>query len=537
MDLTAGQLIDASAARAAAGEARPRRGGGLTVAYQATLASLDPAITWEILDVAIIHAVFQGFFRYASAPGVDGTRLEPCLAVEVPTRSNGGVSPDGTTLTIRLRKGVRFQPPVEREVTAADFKYSFERMMNPRVTPLAPATYFYSDVAGAREFAEGRADEIAGVELLDDHTVRISLTRPDPSFLDLLTLEFCDLVPRESVEHWGAEFSGHPVGTGPFMLEQWGPREVNLVRNPLYWEDGRPYLDRLRYVLSSSPAMALHQLEAGQVDCLGNGVPPADVGGLRGDPTRRDQLRSAPLLAAVYLFLNTQMKPFDDVRVRQAVSWAVDREKLVRLQAGQGSPLFQVFPPGLPGHQPERRYYGHDPDRARGLLAEAGLPDGFSTSLYTDNVEPDPQLMRSVCDDLAAIGIKAELKILTTASFAMLQTTPRALPMGLYAWFMDFPDPVDWIAPLFTKSSTNAGVNSSFWTSDVLERMLDEARSLTDPHDRIARFVDMQDLVMSQAPYVSLYSMAKTTMCSPRVGGFYLHPVYDIDPTGFWEKP
>jgi len=518
--------------------ADPPRGGGLTIAVQATPSTFDPAVSWEAVDVAIMHAIMQGFFRYAAASGEAGTRLEPCLAVEVPTRVNGGISADGRTITIDLREGVRFQPPVDREVTSGDFKYSFERMMNPRMTPLAPATYFYGGVAGAREFAEGRAREIRGFEAVDDHTVRITLNRPDPSFLDVLTLDFCDVVPREWVERWGPEFGRHPLGTGPFALDEWTPREIRLSRHPDYWEDGKPYLDRLHYALSHSPTVALHLLQAGEVDCLGNGVPPSDVAALAADPRWREQLVSQPLLAAVYLFLNTQMKPFDDVRVRQAVSWAVDREKLVGLLAGQGEALHQVYPPGLPGHQPDRRYYGHDPDQSRRLLAEAGLSHGFSTTLYCDNVDPDPQLMQAVCADLAAVGIDAELKTMTNASFAMLQTTPRALPMGFYAWFMDFPDPVDWIAPLFTKAaSANAGVNSSFWSSPVLDGMLGEAQALTDPATRLARFVDMQDLVMAEVPYVPLFSMAQTTMCSRRVGGFYLHPVYEIDPTGFWEQP
>jgi ABC-type transport system substrate-binding protein len=520
----------------ATADAQPRRGGSVTISYQTTPWTLDPAVSWEVTDNAIAHMIFQGFFRYAPSPGAAGTRLEPCLAVEVPERANGGISDDGTVITIRLREGAMFHPPVSREVTADDFKYSFERMMNPRVTPLAPATYFYTGVAGAKEFYDGRARSIAGFEAVGRHTVRISLTQPDPSFLNALTLEFCDVVPREWVERWGAEFGKHPLGTGPFVFERWtANREVVLVRNPSYWEDGLPYLDEVKYALSFAPDVALRLLKSGTVDCLGDGIPPGDVAAIESDPDWRDCVRTQPLIATTYLFLNVQMRPFDDPRVRRAVSWAIDREKLERMLAGTGKALHQLYPPGLPGHQPDKIYYGYDPARARELLAEAGLPNGFSTSVYCDNVTPSPQLMRAVCDDLAAVGVVAEVKPLSNASFVMLQGTPRALTTGAYAWWMDFPDPVDWIAPLFTQSaSANSGVNSSFWSSPVLDRMLTEAQSLTDPQARLARFQDMQDFIMEEAPYVTLFSMARTTMCAPIVGGFYLHPVYEIDPTSFW---
>jgi ABC-type transport system substrate-binding protein len=516
--------------------AQPRRGGAITIAYQTTPWTLDPAVSWEVTDNAITHVIFQGFFRYCAASGEAGTQLEPCLAVEVPSRANGGLGDDGTTITIRLREGVMFHPPVSREVTAEDFKYSFERMMNPRVTPLAPATYFYLGVVGAREFYEGRARSIAGFEAVDRYTVRIRLAQPDPSFLNALTLEFCDVVPREWVERWGAEFGKHPLGTGPFVFQRWtANREVVLARNPAYWEAGLPYLDEVKYALSFAPDVALRLLKSGRVDCLGDGIPPGDVAAIEDDSDWRDCVRAQPLIATTYLFLNVQMRPFDDPIVRRAVSWAIDRDKLERMLAGTGKALYQLYPPGLPGHQPDKTYYGYDPDKSRALLAEAGLPQGFSTSVYCDNVEPSPQLMRAVCNDLAAVGIAADVKPLTNASFVMLQGTSRALTMGAYAWWMDFPDPVDWIAPLFTQSvSANSGVNSSFWSSPDLDRMLAEAQSLTDPQARLARFHTIQDFIMGEAPYVTLFSMAKTTMCAPIVGGFYLHPVYEIDPTRFW---
>ncbi len=509
----------------------PSRGGTLTLAYQAPPISLDPAITWEITDVAVVHAMFQGLFRYAAAADASGTQLEPCLALELPTASNGGLTEGGRTITVKIRPGVRFHPPVNREVTADDFVYSIERMMDPRRCPLAPATDFYLGIVGAEAFNDGRCDHIEGLEAVDPHTLRIRLDQPDPSFLNVLAMDFCDVVPKEWVLRWGADFGKHPLGTGPFMFDSSQPRrEVVLRRHPSYWEEGLPYLDAVRFCVYS-PATALDLWRHGEVDGLGDGVPPAAIDELTEDPETRPLVHSAPQIASILLFMNVALPPLDNVKVRQAISWAIDREKLVRVLAGGAEPLYQFYPPGMPGHDPEARFYGYDPERAKELLAEAGLAGGFETRLYTDNIDPDPQVMESVRDDLAAIGISADVHPMASTSYATLQSTPRTLTMGYMAWWVDFPDPADWVMPLCGKGSA---VNSSFWSSPQLDRMLSEARLATDPAARLARFVDMQRLIMDEAPYAPLFAPKRTTVRSARVGGFYLHPVYLIDPLGLW---
>ena len=134
----------------------------------------------------------------------------------MPSAENGGISADGKVYTFKLRQGVKFQPPVNREVTAADFKYSFERMMRE---PRAPATSFYMGVVGADEFMKGKADEITGFKAVDDYTVEITLQSPDLSFLNAVTMDFCDVVPKEWVEKWGKQFNRNPLGTGPFVFQ------------------------------------------------------------------------------------------------------------------------------------------------------------------------------------------------------------------------------------------------------------------------------------------------------------------------------
>ena len=255
-----------------------------------------------------------------------------------------------------------------------------------------------------------------------------------------------------------------------------------LTRNPQYWEEGKPYLDTIDYQLSFNPPTALLKLERGEVDVLGDGVPVADLPRVQADPKWKQQIFSQPLVAISYMFMNVEMKPFDDVKVRQALSWAINRDKLVKLQAGQAMSLWQFYPKGMPGYEEGKVYYGYDPAKAKQLLADAGYPDGFKTMLYTDNVDPNPKLWQSVQADLAAVGVDAGLKTMSNNTYYTQQGTPNTLTAGSFGWWMDFPDPSDWIAPLFSKASAvEGGMNSSFWWSPELEKMFAEAQKMTDP--------------------------------------------------------
>jgi len=337
----------------------PTRGGTLAIATQSSPSTLDPAVGWEFNEILVVHAIYQGLFRYAARSGAAGTQLEPCLAEALPTTANKGITDGGRTITVRLREGVRFQPPVDREVTAEDFVYSIERMLDPRTSTEPPGAAFYTGIKGVAAFRQRQAPHIDGLRALDARTLRFQLGAPDLSFLNALALDFCDVVPREWVERWGLDFSAHPLGTGPFVFQSWRRAyEIVLKRNPTYWEDARPYLDGVRFVFAYSPATALEQLKAGTIDILGDGIPPDQLAAVRADPALRGQMRSMPQIAGYYLFLNVQMPPFDQQKVRQAISWAIDRDKLVRILAGGATPLYQAYPPGLPGHQPGKVYYG-----------------------------------------------------------------------------------------------------------------------------------------------------------------------------------
>ena len=163
----------------AAASGTPVKGGTLTVTFEGEPTELDPAIAWEVESWSIERLTYQTFLTYASKSGQAGTELVPDLATEVPTAANGGISADGLTYTFHLKKGIKFAPPISTEVTAADFKWSFERMMK---APLAPATFFYTGIVGAQDYIDGKAKDISGYKVVDPYTVQITLrSRTAPS--------------------------------------------------------------------------------------------------------------------------------------------------------------------------------------------------------------------------------------------------------------------------------------------------------------------------------------------------------------------
>ncbi len=244
-----------------------------------------------------------------------------------------------------------------------------------------------------------------------------------------------------------------------------------------------------------------------------------------------------PAVALNCLFFNDTVKPFDNVAVRQALSWAIDRAKIVKLLSGTGLPLNQIYPAGLPGHVDGAAgdFYGYDAAKAKQLLAAAGYPNGFSTTLYSSNVAPWPTLLQSIQYDFAQIGVKANIKLLDQSSYWTLIGKKGAAATGLNNWWMDYPDPFDYINGMLSKSSAiDEGSNPSFWWDPKIEKGLLQAQAMLDPAARLAKFDQMQSYIMSQAPLVPLYQSVVTTLHSKRTGGIYLHPVWIFDFQHYW---
>jgi peptide/nickel transport system substrate-binding protein len=508
----------------------PKQGGTLTVGYQGEPTGLDPAIAYENEAWTIENMLYNGLIKYVGKSGEAGTEIVPDLAEAMPT-----ISADSKTYTFKLRQGVKFAAPVSREVTADDFKWSFERMMK---LPKAPATSLYETIVGATAYLSGKATGVSGFKALDKYTIEIQLTQPDATIMNKLAMPFTWVLPKEWVAKWGTHFNRHPLGTGQYIMKSWTTSKMVLDRNPDFFEPSKVYADQWVFDFTPTPSRQVLMIQKGDIDIMGNDVPPADLVRLQNDPKWKDYILSYPQIANAWTFYNIKYKPFDNKLVRQAINYAINRDKLVKLQSGAAMPNNQVYPDGLPGYEPNADYYPYDPAKAKELLAQAGFPNGFKTTYWCLNTDPFPKVAQSVIYDLNAVGIKTDLKLMEESAYWTANAAPaKGISIGFNDWYMDFPDPSDWIGLLYTKASTApGGMNSGNWWDPRVEALYKQAEAMPPGSDRIALYTQMQQIIMEEAVVDPMFQFVGNPMYGPNLGGFYAHPVWLNNYIDYWRK-
>jgi len=501
-------------------QSMPKPGGEMIVTYKNDISTLDPAIGYDWQNWSIIKSLFDGLMDYE--PGT--TTLVPDLA------ESYEISEDGRTFTFHLRDGVTFHNG--RPLTAADIKYSIERAVNPETQ--SPGQGFFATIEGFEAMASGEAKELSGITTPDDRTVVFRLSRPDATFLHVMAINFSFAVPKEAVEEYGADFGRNPVGTGAYKLAEWtlGQRLV-LEKNPDYYREGVPYLDRITFEIGQEPTVALLRLQRGEVDILGDGIPPAQFVQVMSDPANEDLVVEGGQLHTGYVTMNVTKPPFDKVEVRRAVNMAINKDRVVRIINNRAVPANQPLPPAMPGYAEDYEGYPYDPTRAKSLLAEAGYPNGFDTELYVMNVDPNPRIAQAIQQDLAAIGIRAEIKSLAQASVISAGGEGQA-PMiwsGGMAWIADFPDPSNFYGPILgCGGAVEGGWNWAKYCNEELDAKAAEADAIVDParaEERLALWRSIFLQIMEDAPWAPVFNEQRFTMHSERIGG---EPALFVDP-------
>lgn len=500
---------DANAPAAEAQATTPQNGGEITVVYKDDLATLDPAVGYDWTNWPAIKMVFDGLLDYD-----DTTNITPRLAEAMPE-----VSDDATVYTFKLRQGVKFQNG--REFTAADVVYSLTRVLDPATQ--SPGAGFYLGIQGAQEFVDGSATTVAGIEALDDYTVQFTLSQPDVTFLNKLALNFAYIVPQEEVEAAGENFGHAPVGTGPFTLAEWQSGQYLLFeRNPDYFYEELPYLDKVRIEVGVEPDVALLRLERGEIHLMGDPPPGAEWTRISSDPAWANRIERQPQVSTIYIAINTTVAPFDNLQVRQALNHAIDKERIIQLLNGRGTVANQVLPPLMPGYDTEYQGYEYDPEKAKALLAEAGFADGFETSIECIAVEPQPKLCESFQQDLANIGINLTINALA-APIVIEDAGNGATPLtwsGGLAWIQDYPDPDDFYAPILgCDSNVPGGWNWSRYCNEEIHAQSQELLAMTDREARLEAYKPFFGALMDDAVWVPVYNGEYTVAHSENFHG------------------
>ncbi|GGR06340.1 ABC transporter substrate-binding protein [Deinococcus ruber] len=497
-----------------AASAAPTRGGSMVVSYKDDVTTLDPAIGYDLQNWPIEKMLFDGLLDYA----VGTTRLEPRLAASMPK-----VSADGKTYTFTLRPGVKFQNG--REVVASDVIYTLTRVLDPKTK--SPGQSFYTSISGAQAFIDGKAKTVTGLKAAGKYGVTISLDAPNAAFLNIMAMNFAYVVPKEEVAKAGADFGHKPVGTGPFRLTSW-PSGQQLVfeRNPNYFYANLPYLDKVTVKVGLDPSVAFLSLTRGEVDLLGDGIPPAQFLQVVHDPRYKANVLMRTNVNTSYISLNTGVGPLKDVRVRQAINMAINKTKVLRIINGRGELAKGYLPPLMPGYDPAASGYKYDPAAARALLKAAGYAGGFDTTLYTTSTDPNPRIAQSLQQDLAAVGIRASIKSQAQSTVVEAASTKATAPMvwsGGMAWTQDYPDPSDFYWPILScKSAVQGGWNWAFYCDKALDARAEKADQMVAPGQSAARLKEYASIFAAlnkQALWVPIYHEVRYMMRSDRLVG------------------
>lgn len=500
-----------------------KQGGSMIVTYKDDVSTLDPAIGYDWQNWSMIKSLFDGLMDYE--PGTTNLRKE--------IAEDYTISDDGKTFTFKLRKGVKFHNG--RELNADDVKYSIERVVNPKTQ--SPGAGFFGSIVGFEDASAGKAEALSGITVVDPYTIKFELSRPDATFLHVLALNFAHIVPKEEVEKYGADFGKHPVGSGAFKMTEWtlGQRIV-FERFKDYYNPSLPKLDQITFEVGQEPVVALLRLQNGEVDIPGDGIPPAKFIEVTKDPNFKDLIIQGGQLHTGYVTMNVKIKPFDNVKVRQAVNMAINKDRIVRIINGRAVPANQPLPPSMPGYAKDYKGYPYDPEKAKALLAEAGVADGFETELFVANTDPQPRIAQAIQQDLAAIGIKASIKSLAQANVIAAGGEPDGAPMvwsGGMGWIADFPDPSNFYGPILGCSgAVQGGWNWSWYCNAELDKKAQEADAIVDParkEEREAMWRDIYLKIMDDAPWAPIFNEERFSVRSERLGGpdaIFVDPVH-----------
>lgn len=476
--------------------------------------SLDPAIASDPFSHFIISQLFSGLVRFD-----DNLNVIPDLAAAMPQ-----VSPDGKIYTFTLRRGVRF--PDGQEVTARDFKYAIERAADPKLagsqTPSAlPAGVYLGDIVGVADKLAGKAAQISGVQAPDPYTLVLTIDAPRQYFLAKLASGPAYAVEQSNVES-GDDWTENPKGTGPFRLEKWAHRqEIVLSANTGYYA-GRAKLDRVNIWMGANAQSQVQQYEAGGLDVAGVGVDDLQHVTDRNNPLSKE-LQSADDLSVTYLGFNINQKPFDDPKVREALSHVIDRQALARAVYQERVTQAGGFvPPDMAGYTPpDTSDLGYDVTRARELLAESTYKSAANLpplSLYTSGSLLGPML-QDVFSKTLEINVEVQ-QVEWSDYLAGLEN--GSYPMFTMNQAAEYPDPAAILASLFVSTSP---ANYFRYNNAEVDSALESATGEPDAKKRMAEYTQIEDRVLRDYPAVPLYYSVSYTLVKPYVHGLKVTPL------------
>lgn len=473
--------------------------------------TLDPALISDVTGGSLAAKLYNGLVRLDK-----GLRVVPDLA------ESFSASPDGLSYTFRLRRGVLFSNG--RELVARDVKYTFERVLDP--VTRSPTTWVLDRIDGARKFMKKPTPSgVSGITVLDAYTVRITLKEPFSPFLSLLTMPTAYIVPGEEVEKWGADFSSHPSGTGPFRLKQWlQNRELVLTRRDGYF-GGPAKVQGMVYRIIPESLTTVTEFELGNLDVIT--IPSSVYARFRDDKKWAGLISSTEGLNTYYLGMNSSRAPLENPQLRRAIAHAIDTEKILRtLHEGRGRLAKGPVPDLLRTWELENPLV-YDPARARALVSEGGFGRVELDFLITadEEVVDTAEVIQSY---LVGAGLKVRIKQLEWSAFKEAVNRGEADLFWL-SWWADYPDPENFLFPLFHSANLGPGGNRARYVNPEVDRLIEEGQGAATREGRDRAYARAESIVVADAPWVFFWHRNDYALRQPWVKGYDTYPIYSMD--------
>jgi peptide/nickel transport system substrate-binding protein len=528
MALLAGCCSMAVAVTAAVGSAArrsgPVNGGTLKAGIPANPDHLDPGLSYTNEGWEILEATNNGLLTFEKASGGAGSTIVPDIATALPT-----VSDHGLTYTFHVRSGVRFSPPVNRDVRPSDFKYTIERLF--RIN--SGGVGFYTGIAGANAFAKTKKGGISGI-VANDKTMTIAfhLTAPDGTFLDYMAIPFAFVVPAGTPARDISTDSKWRIATGPYVISRYVPKqEIVISRNPSFrqWTPSSPngHLDAIDVSIGVTPEQSVNEISNGQLDWYFESIPPDRLTQLKAQYPK--QVYPFARNNITYFSMNERKYPFNKLAVRQAVNYATNRGALVKIFGGQGNPTENIVPPGFGKAYGKHTFYPNDLAKAKRLIEAAGAT-GASVTVWGHNTDPTPKAVQYMASVLDSIGLKADVKTLDESVYWDTIATQKGDPqIAFNDWNEDFPEGQDFIDVLLNGEHIAAVGNNNQSNMNVpaYDKLIDSARRMPLGAARDAIWARLDALITkNNAPWVVFMNRQWPKFVSSRVHGLVFNGTY-----------
>jgi oligopeptide transport system substrate-binding protein len=469
---------------------------------------LDPALAQDAGSAVYIAEIFSGLVRLDR-----DLKLHPDLA------QSWDLSADGKTYTFHLNPKATFHDG--RPVTTDDVKYSWERALSPD-TGSVTAENFLGDVVGAKDVSRSRATEISGLKIIDDLTLSVTIDASKPYFLYKLTYPTAFIVQQAQIKANPRRWTQLPIGTGPYKLSKWklGEQLVLTAYDNFYL--GAPTLKTVTYDLSGGSALVAY--EQGDIDVTGVGLDDLDRVHDPADALNKEYVE-APSQSIDYIGFNTNAKPFDDPKVRQAFALAVDRKKIDEVVLKSSAPVANgILMPGVPGYTPDDKTYPYDPARAKQLLAESKYGTDLGDITLAESgagASVGPVTEAIVQNWKDNLGVTVKIQQAEDATFFSDLDAGR-YQMFEIGWIMDYPDPEDVLDILFYSKSRQ---NSTQYNNPEIDAKLEQARVEQDSEKRLTIYQDVEKTLVQEAVWVPLFYGQTDALVKPYVTNFEFPPL------------